>query len=130
MNQLKPAIIQPQSSISESTIPQFKRRLFFDRDGRWAGWAGRIQNDAGHVSSWHIHPASDTFVYVIRGSIKIEFGLNGEETFDAFAGDFFIIPAGTIHRESTAHDSDLDALVFRVGDEPEQVEVEGPDRAA
>jgi uncharacterized RmlC-like cupin family protein len=129
MNKLRPVVIRPERSNIESVIPRLEPRLFFDRDGRWAGWAGRIQNEAGNVSSWHLHPASDTFVCIIRGSIRIDFGVNGAESLEATAGDFFFIPARTIHRESTARDSDLDALVFRLGQEPEQVDVEGPERS-
>ena len=44
----------------------------------------------------------------------------------AGAGDFIVIPSRTIHHETTSPDGDLDAFVFRVGSEPERVDVDGP----
>lgn len=44
----------------------------------------------------------------------------------ARAGDFFIVPSQTIHRELTGQDSDLEAYVVRVGGEPEHVNVDAP----
>jgi uncharacterized RmlC-like cupin family protein len=106
-----------------------ERRHFFDPDGRWTGWAGWIQNDAGDVSGWHHHAANDTHVYVIRGSVTIDFGPGGAESIAASAGDFFIVPSETVHRETTGQDSDLEAFIVRVGGEPEQINVDGPEVA-
>jgi uncharacterized RmlC-like cupin family protein len=103
-----------------------ERRLYSDVDGRWVGWAGWIQNEAGEVSGWHHHAANDTYVYVIRGSMTVNFGPGGAENIEARAGDFFIVPSQTIHRETTSQDSDLEAFVVRVGGEPEHVNVGGP----
>jgi len=109
--------------------PGSERRHFFDGDGRWVGWAGWIRNEPGEVSGWHHHAANDTHVYVIRGSVTIDFGPRGAERIVAGAGDFFIVPPQTIHRETTSQDSDLEAFVVRVGGEPEHVNVDGPEAA-
>jgi len=45
------------------------------------------------------------------------------------AGDFFVVPSRTIHRETTSRDADLEAFVLRVGGEPEEVGAEGPEPA-
>jgi len=124
MSRSRPVVIHPEEGMPEP--PGKERRHFFDPDERWIGWASWIQNEAGDVSGWHHHAANDTHVYVIRGSVTIEFGLGGAESIVARAGDFFIVPSQTIHREATGHDSDLEAFVVRVGGEPEQVNVEGP----
>ena len=79
------------------------------------------------MSGWHHHAANDTYVYVIRGSVTIEFGMDGAERIEARPGDFFLVPSQTIHREITGPDADLDAFVLRVGGEPEQVNVDGPE---
>lgn len=78
------------------------------------------------MSGWHHHAANETYVYVIRGSVTIEFGAEGADSVEAHAGDFFIVPSNTIHRETTGSDGDLEAFVVRVGGEPEHVDVEGP----
>jgi uncharacterized RmlC-like cupin family protein len=98
----------------------------FEREGRWADW---IRNDAGDVSGWHHHAANDTYVYVSRGSVTIEFGPGGGESVVARAGDFFIVPAQTIHREITGRDADLEAFIIRIGGEPEHVGLDGPEPA-
>jgi mannose-6-phosphate isomerase-like protein (cupin superfamily) len=103
-----------------------ERRRLFERDGRWADW---IRNDAGDASGWHHHAANDTYVFVLRGSVTIDYGPGGAESIVAGAGDFFIVPCGTIHRETTGQDVDLEAFVIRVGGEPEHVNVDGPDAA-
>ena len=101
-----------------------------DADGRWIGWSGWIRNEAGDVSDWHHHAANDTYVYVVRGSVTVEFGPDGAERIDAHAGDFFLVPAHTVHRETTGTDTDLDAFLLRIGGEPEYVDVDGPDGSA
>ena len=103
-----------------------ERRQLFERDSRWADW---IRNDAGDASGWHHHAANDTYVYVLRGSVTIDFGLDGAESIVATAGDFFIVPSQTIHRETTGRDADLEAFVIRLGGEPEHVKVDGPQAA-
>ena len=74
----------------------------------------------------HHHAANETYVYVIRGSITIEFGPEGTDRVEARAGDFFIVPSNVIHREATGPAGDLEAFVVRVGAEPEYVDVDGP----
>ena len=123
----KPLLIHPNhSSAAGFAASDIERRQFSDREGHWAGWAAWIRNEPGDISSWHHHPASDTYVYVVRGSITIDFGLNGAECFSATAGDFFFIPAQLIHREATSPDAAFEAFVIRIGELPEKIDVEGP----
>jgi quercetin dioxygenase-like cupin family protein len=102
-------------------------RHHLDTEGRWVGWSGWIRNEAGDVSGWHHHAANQTYVYVIRGSVTVEFGPGGTERVEARAGDFFVVPAQTIHREKTSPDADLEAFLVRVGGEPERVDVDEPE---
>jgi uncharacterized RmlC-like cupin family protein len=123
----RPMVIHPGDQGVDSTTPGMELRQRHDADGRWVGWTGWIQNEAGDVSGWHHHGPNDTYVYVIRGSVTVEFGPGGAERIEAHAGDFFLVPAETTHRETTSPDSDLDAFVVRIGREPEYVEVDRPD---
>jgi uncharacterized RmlC-like cupin family protein len=127
MGKSRPAVVNPEEAIAGPTTPGLERRHHLDADGRWVGWSGWIRNDAGDVSGWHHHAANDTYVYVIRGSVAIEFGPGGAERIEARAGDFFLVPSQTIHRETTGPDTDLDAFVLRVGGEPEHANVDGPE---
>ena len=125
----RPFVVHPDELVAKRTIPDMAMRHRFDPDGRWVGWTGWITNEAGDVSGWHHHAANDTYVYVIRGSVTIEFGSGGAERIDARAGDFIVVPARTVHRETTSADGDLDAFLIRVGTEPEYVDLGGPEPA-
>lgn len=125
MSESRPVVVHPDQAMPET--PGTERRQFVDSEGRWVGWAGWIQNEAGEVSGWHHHAANDTHVYVIRGSVTVDFGPGGADSIEARAGDFFIVPSGTIHRETTSQHSDLEAFIVRVGSEPEHVNVDGPE---
>lgn len=114
---------RPDEGLPGTPTPDTERRQQWERDGRWAAW---IRNEAGDASGWHHHAANDTYVYVSRGSVTIDSGPGGAENVVARAGDFFIVPAHTIHRETTGDDADLEAFVIRVGGEPEHVNVDGP----
>ncbi len=127
MSKSRPVVVHPEQGTPEP--PGMERRHFYDPDGRWVGWASWIQNEAGNVSGWHHHAANETYVYVIQGCVTIDFGPGGGESIEARAGDFFIVPSQTIHRETTSQDSDLEAFVVRVGGEPEHVNVDGPEAA-
>jgi uncharacterized RmlC-like cupin family protein len=104
-----------------------EERHHHDADGRWIGLTGWIREDAGEESGWHHHAGNDTFVYVIRGSITTEFGPGGAEHIVARAGDLFLVPAHTIHRERTGPDGELEAFILRIGGKPERVDVDGPE---
>lgn len=123
----RPVVVhRPDDEMPTPTMSGVERRERFGRKGSWADW---IRNVAGDVSGWHHHAANDTYVYVSRGSVTIEFGPAGAQSVLARAGDFFIVPSGTIHREVTSPDTDLEAFVIRLGGEPEHVSVEGPESA-
>ena len=127
MTKSRPVVVHhPEQDVPAPTMSGPERRQQFGREGRWADW---IRNDAGDVSGWHHHAANDTYVYVSRGSLTIEFGLGGAESVVARAGDFFIVPSQTIHRETTGQDADLEAFIIRVGGDPEHVNVAGPEAA-
>lgn len=129
MNESRPVVIHPGDANVGPTTPCMELRHHLDPDGRWVGWSGWIRNEAGDVSDWHHHAANDTSVYVIRGSVTIEFGPSGNDRVEARAGDLFLVPPRAIHRELTGSDEDLEAFIVRVGGEPEQVDVDGPEGA-
>ena len=129
MNGSRPVVVHPADGTVGPTTAGMEMRHHVDPGGRWVGWSGWIRNEAGDVSGWHHHAANDTYVYVIRGSVTIEFGSSGDDRVEARAGDLFLVPAQTIHRELTGSDEDLEAFIVRVGGEPEQVDVDGPEGA-
>ncbi len=129
MNGARPVVVHPEEVLAGPMTPALQLRHHLDADGRWVGFGAWIQNEADDVSGWHHHAANTTYVYVIRGSVTIEFGPGGAEHAEAHAGDFFVVPPHTIHRERTSPDADLEAIVVRIGGEPEHVSVDGPEEA-
>jgi uncharacterized RmlC-like cupin family protein len=128
MSTSRPVLVHhPEHAVPPPAMSGTERRQQFEREGHWADW---IRNDAGDVSGWHHHAANHTYVYVSSGSVTIEFGPGGAESIVADAGDFFIVPSQTIHRETTDQASDLEAFIIRVGGEPEHVDVDGPEPAS
>ena len=126
MSASRPVVVHHPEGTPGQEVPGIERRQQFEREGRWASW---IRIESGNVTSWHHHAANDTYVYVSRGSATIEFGPGGAESVVAGAGDFFLVPPGTIHRETIGSDVDFDGFVLRLGSGPERVDVDGPDAA-
>jgi uncharacterized RmlC-like cupin family protein len=120
----RPTVAHPEEGMPAPPMPDDERREQYQRQGRWASW---IQNEAGDMSGWHHHAGNDTYVYVGRGSLTIDFGPGGAESIEARAGDFIVIPSETVHREMTGADADLEAFVIRVGGDPEHVNLDGPE---
>lgn len=104
--------------------PGMDRRQLFDHDDRWAGW---VRTTPGVASGWHHHGDRDSYIYVTRGSIRIEFGPAGREHVVASEGDFVYNPSRIVHREITGPGEAAEAFVMRIGPGPLNFNVDGPD---
>ena len=62
-------------------------------------WVGMVQTQPEFTSGWHHHGDYDTYVYVISGEIKLEFGEGGKDSVVAKVGEVAFIPKDTVHRE-------------------------------
>jgi len=100
-----------------------RREILVDGD-RWIGW---VKTDAGMAGGWHHHAERDSYVYVIRGSVDVEFGPGGHERVTGNPGDVIVNPGGVVHREVTGPEGPAELLVVRVGPGPLTVNVDGPD---
>jgi uncharacterized RmlC-like cupin family protein len=110
-----------------ATTPGMAREEAFSGGG---AWAGTVHTEAGVLTGWHIHAGWDTYVYVLEGSARIEYGPGGAQGNDAGPGDFILIPRGVVHREGTSRGSNgVDAVIVRVGEGELVTNVEGPDPA-
>jgi uncharacterized RmlC-like cupin family protein len=119
-----PFVVHPDEAVPGPSTPAMLRRQLHSDGDRWVGW---IQTDAGLAGGWHHHAANDSYVYVLRGTLTIDFGPGGRESVVGRAGDFLCIPARTVHRETTAPDEPVEAFLVRIGGEPQVVNLEGPD---
>lgn len=90
-------------------------------------WIGEARTTAGQVSDWHHHGEHSTYGYVVAGRIRFEFGRGGDQAVEAGPGDFFSVPAHTVHREANPGAEEQVVVVVRVGTGPTVSNVEGPD---
>jgi uncharacterized RmlC-like cupin family protein len=89
-------------------------------------WSGFVRTEPGVTSGWHHHGEHDTSVYVVEGTVLIEFGPGGAQTADAGPGDFVHIPKHVVHRESNLGSTPSQEVVTRSGTGPLTVNVDGP----
>jgi len=89
-------------------------------------WVGFVKTEPKFTSGWHHHGDYDTYVYVISGEIRLEFGKSGKESRVAKSGEVAHIPGDTIHRESNPSDEEQVLFVVRVGEGAPVFNVDGP----
>ncbi|PFG38040.1 Cupin domain-containing protein [Georgenia soli] len=89
-------------------------------------WSGLVRNEPGITSGWHHHGDHDTSVYVIDGTVRIEYGPGGARAVDAGPGDFIHIPRHVVHREVNAGATSSQEVITRSGTGPLTVNVDGP----
>jgi len=99
------------------------RRQLFDQ--RIVGSAGCGPTPDSRAAGTTMGSA-DSYLYVLRGRVTIEYGPTGRERVTAVAGDFIFNPARMVHREITAPDEPAELFVVRVGTGPQNVNVDGP----
>jgi uncharacterized RmlC-like cupin family protein len=120
----RPFVIRAGQGQAGPSTPGMERLTLLERPDAWAGW---VWTDAGVAGGWHHHGGHDSYIYLLRGSITIDFGPGGRESVTAGPGDFIFNPANLVHRETTHPDQDAEVFVVRVGGGPHLVNVEGPD---
>ena len=89
-------------------------------------WSGLVRTEPGVTSGWHHHGDYDTSVYVVDGTVRIEFGPGGAQAVDAGPGDFLHIPRHVVHREVNPGSTASEEVVTRAGTGPPTINVDGP----
>jgi uncharacterized RmlC-like cupin family protein len=90
-------------------------------------WAGEVRTEARAFSGWHHHGEYTTCGRVLAGRLRFEFGPGGDEIVEASAGDFFMVPPHTVHREGNPSSEEQLIVVVRSGSGPTVINVEGPE---
>jgi len=116
----------PKDDLAEGPpSPGILRRLAFKGDRFRVLHA---QTEPGTVSGWHHHGDYDVHGYVVSGTVRFESGPGGEDVTDVDTGDFFLVPARTIHRDVNPSQTEgQEVILFLAGEGPMVVNVEGPD---
>ncbi|HEX6380323.1 MAG TPA: cupin domain-containing protein [Acidimicrobiia bacterium] len=115
--------IPPGERVPGHPDPGMAREQAIDTDGMWAGF---VRTMAGMTSAWHHHGDYESTIYVVSGTIRMEFGHGGAEGIDGGPGDFFYVPPWAIHREINPSDEEGQIIVVRAGSGPAVVNVDGP----
>ncbi len=115
--------VRPDELTEADPTPGMRRERAFEAPGLWAGL---VHTEPGATSGWHHHGEHETSLYVVRGTMRLEFGPGGESV-DAGEGSFLHVPAHTVHRESNPADETSTAVIARAGRGVPTVNVEGPD---
>ena len=100
------------------------RQEAFATDGMWSGF---VRTEPGMASGWHHHGEYESAIYVIDGAIRMEFGPDGQERFDAGPGDFVYVPKHAVHRESDPGSQPSTIVVVRAGQGEPVFNVDGPE---
>lgn len=89
-------------------------------------WVGMVQTKPKFTSGWHHHGEYDTYIYVITGELKLEFGTDGQESRTARSGEVAFIPRNTVHRESNPSTQEQVLFGVRVGSGAPVFNVDSP----
>jgi uncharacterized RmlC-like cupin family protein len=122
----RPVVRSPAdlAELPEQQTAAITRRQAFAGEDRWVG---HVSTQAGEWSGWHHHGETDTYLYVLSGSLEFEFGPERERV-STGPGDFAHVPRGVVHRERTAPGQPGEAVLVRIGRGPAVVNVEEPPR--
>jgi uncharacterized RmlC-like cupin family protein len=122
----EPFIVQGASApvAAGPPTPGMDRHQLYDVDDRWMGW---VRTVAGLAGGWHHHGDRESYVYVVRGRVRIEYGSGGVLFVEGVAGDFIYNPPHLVHREVTGPEEPAEVFVIRIGPGPLNVNVDGPD---
>jgi uncharacterized RmlC-like cupin family protein len=116
-----------RSTLDPKQTPGMHREQAAVGDG---SWAGVVRTEPGMVSGWHHHGDYESYIYMVKGTFRMEFGPGGRDAFEAGPDDYIVVPRGAIHRESNPGTEPSFAAVIRVGtgdpvfnvDDPEPLE--------
>jgi quercetin dioxygenase-like cupin family protein len=86
------AMFSPEAGLSRQVLA-YTRDLMLVRHLMEKGWVG----------ARHSHP-HEQLVYVVRGHLRFT---GGDKTFDARAGDSFVVPGGIEHQTSAVEESEV-----------------------
>ncbi len=105
--------------------PGQQRRTAFAPDGLWVGECEVTA--LGEPSQWHHHANYDSIMYMLAGRIRVDWGQEGEKSFEVSAGDYAFFRRGVIHRAQVVAGSEGCRYVFvRLGNGESVVNVDGP----
>jgi uncharacterized RmlC-like cupin family protein len=119
----KISVVRPADRTPGPATPGMNREEAFATDEVWAGF---VRTEVGMMSGWHHHGDYESMIYVMTGSLRMEFGPGGSDVIDAEPGDFLRVPKGVVHRESNPSEAAAQVIVMRAGRGESTFNVDGP----
>lgn len=105
--------------------PGQNRKKAYAAEGIWVGECHVTALD--EPSQWHHHADYDSIMYMLSGRIRVDWGAQGEKSFEIGAGDYAFFPRGAIHRAFILEGGDNVRYVFvRLGSGESVYNVDGP----
>lgn len=117
-------VVTPADRTAGPKTPGMDRQQAVTNDRIWAGF---VRTDPGMVSGWHHHGEYETVIYVLTGSLRMEFGPGGANVVEARPGDFVSVAKGVVHRESNPSAEPADIIVARAGHGESIYNLAGPE---
>ena len=115
--------VTPDERVEGQATEGIVREQAVQTEGMWAGLA---RTDAGMVPGWHHHGEYESAIYVLTGSLRMEFGSDGGQSFDAGPGPSSSSARGVVHRESNPSIEQGSVVVVRAGQGEPLTNVDGP----
>ncbi len=122
-------VVRPADFVrqSEDQTPGMTRDEVFSTPECWIGVATTEPGFAAAAFHWAEGKPFDSYVYMVRGVARLDYGQGGREAVEAGPGDFVHIPKGVVHREANPGTEASEVLVFRFGSGVPLFNVEGPE---
>jgi uncharacterized RmlC-like cupin family protein len=116
-------VVTPDERTAGPPTPGMDRQQAFASDDLWAGF---VRTESGMVSAWHHHGDYESVIYVLTGTLELEFGPDGASVVEARPGDFVRVPRRAVHRERNPSAGPADIIVVRAGRGESTFNVAGP----
>jgi uncharacterized RmlC-like cupin family protein len=116
-------VVTPDERTAGPPTPGMDRQQAFASDDLWAGF---VRTESGMVSAWHHHGDYESVIYVLTGTLELEFGPGGASVVEARPGDFVRVPRRAVHRERNPSAGPADIIVVRAGRGESTFNVAGP----
>ena len=95
------------SAVGQNSDMERSIAISSERVGSVGLYSSVVTTAPGARTRVHHHGGCETSIWIASGRARYTFGPTGlEEAFDAGAGDFVYIPAGEVHVEENASDSE------------------------
>jgi uncharacterized RmlC-like cupin family protein len=98
---------QRSSSVGQNSDMERSIAISAERVGSMGLYSSVVTTAPGGRTRIHHHGECETSIYIVSGRARYTWGPTGlEDAMDAAAGDFVYIPAGEIHVEENASESE------------------------